>query len=84
MESEDKGILKELQEFQNNSEYFNEHLDEYKEKYPGEFVAIYEEKLVAHGKMIEVFEKLDEMGIKKALVKYVKKKDEIWIFPAYA
>jgi len=52
------------------------------EKHPGEYVAIHKGKIIAHGEMIEVFKKLDELGIKDAHCGYVRKKDEVWVFPA--
>jgi len=76
---------KELEEFRKDTEWYQDHYDELREQYADQWVAIYNEKLVAASPdQDEMFAELKKKGVKatKAYIKYLSTSDEIWIFHA--
>lgn len=76
---------KELDHFRKDTKWYRDHYDELLGQYPDQWVAIYDEELVAVSpNQDEMFAALKKKGAKatKAYIQYLSTKDEMWIFSA--
>ncbi len=74
----------ELERFGRDVEYYQAHQEQLLERYPEQWVAIFNEQVVGADPDVDrLLATLDEHGIpkEKALVEYVTAKDEILILP---
>lgn len=75
-------VLKELSEFSGSLTVMNGRLKELRRKYPNEFVAIHEGKVVGHGPKIEpLIKELKEEGIdpSKIPIEFISKDPEVLV-----
>lgn len=57
--------------------YLIQHSGEIENEFPGKYIAIFQDKIIANGKTIhEVYEAADRMGIKDPLITYVPRLGE--------
>ncbi len=71
-----------LQRFQRDIDYYQAHYEELLEQYPEQWVAIFNERVVgADPDARKLFNDVKGLGIPlgSTLVKYLTRKDEIWI-----
>ena len=74
---------KELEAFRKDTRWYRDHYDELREQYPDQWLAVYDEELVAASPdEDEMFTELKRKHIPatKTYIKYLSTKDEIWIF----
>lgn len=74
-----------LQRFHGDAEYFDAHHQEFLDRYPEQWVAVYDRQVV--GADADFYTLLDELKAKgvpleKAVIERVTREEEVWIFAA--
>ena len=74
-----EAIVKELKQYESDSSWIHQHFDDLRERYPNEFVAVYQGEIIAHAQTIRALHAVMRKGHPEtfgwAAVEYLPKED---------
>lgn len=78
-----EGIKKSLEQFRKDNVFFDEHCEKWRQQYPDQWAAVYQEKMVAVAddflKLLEILDEKEEVLRRKCVIHCLSTKKIPWI-----